>query len=173
MGGLPQGKFQPYPRNLRLLMRGQFKHGYSRRGRKVHRLYSTWAGMIQRCHYPKSNSYKWYGGKGVKVCDAWHEFSNFLRDMLPGWEPHLTLERKDNSRGYEPGNCKWATTHEQRMNDGHGVLICFGGKTQRLTAWAQQLGISDVALRNRLNRGWSIERALTSPPKPGWFGTHK
>lgn len=142
---------------------GQLKHGLSPRGKPVHRLYSTWAGMIQRCHYPKAASWKWYGAKGIKVCDRWREFKNFLEDMGPTWKPHLTLERLDNSKDYEPGNVVWETTTHQRETDSHGRIIEFKGVSQRISKWAQQIGITDVVLRLRLRKGWSIEKALTTP----------
>lgn len=77
--------------------------------------YTTWASMIQRCTNPNDQAWKNYGGRGIKVCDRWKSFENFLADM--GRRPSgLTIDRVDNDGNYEPGNCRWATTKEQRAN---------------------------------------------------------
>lgn len=71
--------------------------------------------MLGRCENPKSNSYEYYGARGISVCPQWHEFTNFLVDMGEA-PPDLTIERKDNDVGYEPNNCCWASWKEQRRN---------------------------------------------------------
>jgi hypothetical protein len=79
--------------------------------------YRTWNAMIQRCHNPKSINYKNYGARGICVCPRWRKsFPDFLRDMGLKLNPKLTIERKNNDLGYEPGNCKWATRREQLQN---------------------------------------------------------
>jgi hypothetical protein len=92
----------------------------------------------------------------------WLVFANFLSDM--GLRPPgKTLDRIDNSKGYEPGNCRWATRTEQQRNRGN-MLLEFGGKVQSLPDWADEVGIDCNTIRNRVKRlGWSVERALTSP----------
>jgi hypothetical protein len=87
------------------------KHGYY--GTST---YHVWATMLQRCKPgSKADSAKNYADRGIRVCERWHSFPNFLADM--GERPDgLTLDRIDNNKGYEPGNCRWATWHEQRMN---------------------------------------------------------
>jgi hypothetical protein len=79
------------------------------------REYRTWSGMIERCSNPKRNGYEHYGGRGIKVCDRWHKFENFYADMCPA-PAGLTLDRVDVNKGYEPGNCRWATWSTQRVN---------------------------------------------------------
>lgn len=78
-------------------------------------LYHTWQSMIARCEKEWSQSWEYYGGRGIKVCNRWLDYTNFEADMSPK-PAGLTLERKDNERGYSPDNCKWATPLEQRHN---------------------------------------------------------
>lgn len=77
--------------------------------------YSSWHGMKSRALNPNVTGWQYYGGRGIKVCERWLDFRNFLQDM--GERPEGTsLERIDNDKGYEPGNCKWATKQEQFFN---------------------------------------------------------
>lgn len=93
-------------------------HGHTSRNANPSRTYVSWQGMIQRCYDPDASNYKWYGARGIKVCERWRDdngFQNFLADM--GERPFdLTLERKDYDKGYTPENCKWATWKEQANN---------------------------------------------------------
>lgn len=77
--------------------------------------YRIWGGIIQRCVNPAATSYPRYGGAGVTVCDRWRSFPAFLEDMGER-PPGLSIDRIKNERGYEPGNCRWATAKEQRAN---------------------------------------------------------
>lgn len=81
-----------------------------------HSLYATWSNMISRCENKENPAYKNYGGRGIKVCDRWHNIENFIFDMSPKPSPELTLERIDNNGNYEKLNCKWATWDEQTIN---------------------------------------------------------
>lgn len=78
--------------------------------------FAIWAAMIQRCQNPKNIGYKDYGGRGITICERWlNSFENFFIDMGPKPEKH-SIDRINNDRGYSPENCRWATCHEQRMN---------------------------------------------------------
>ena len=123
--------------------------------------YSSWRSMKSRCTNPKSVSWRHYGGRGIKVCERWLKFENFLDDM--GERPKgLSLDRKDNDGNYEPGNCRWATLREQNNNNRHCHLLTFNGITQNIRAWSKELGISEHKLYWRVSRaGWTTEKAFT------------
>ena len=93
----------------------QLRHGHSRRNIKSPE-YISWCAMIARCTNPNTTNFSRYGGLGIKICERWRKFDNFLADM--GERPlGTTLDRFPNKHGdYEPGNCRWATRLEQRHN---------------------------------------------------------
>jgi hypothetical protein len=78
--------------------------------------YHTWREFRARCQRPTHKNFPNYGGRGIKVCERWQRFDNFLEDMGPRPDPGLTLERESNDGDYEPGNCRWATRVEQTRN---------------------------------------------------------
>lgn len=90
------------------------RHGYCRRTRKAPE-YNTWLTMRQRCQNPNYDKYSYYGGRGIRVCERWQVFENFLADMGPRPEGK-TLDRIETNGNYEPGNCRWATRSEQQQN---------------------------------------------------------
>lgn len=83
-----------------------------------HRLYSIWENMKSRCYNPNANNYKYYGGKGITMCDAWknHFIAFYNWAIANGYKDGLSIDRKDNSKGYFPSNCRWATAIEQNNN---------------------------------------------------------
>lgn len=87
-------------------------------GKSNTRLYYIWRAMKERCLNENSSAYKWYGGRGITVCDEWKlDFKAFYRwAMSHGYEEHLTLDRIDNESGYSPNNCQWTTMKEQSRN---------------------------------------------------------
>lgn len=120
--------------------------------------YNIWEGMHKRCNDLKDSR---YGGRGIKVCERWNHFENFLEDM--GERPEgMSIERDNVNGGYEPGNCRWATDEEQANNRRTTRFIEFAGTRQSLAQWARQIGVKPGTLRFRLEQGWSVERALTT-----------
>ena len=136
-------------------------HGHSKNGKKS-KVYMAWEAMIQRCTNHKHKYYNIYGGRGITVCDRWLKFENFLEDMGE-CPPGLTLERRNNNKGYSPSNCYWATWKQQQRNRRNNRPITHNGKTQLLIEWAEETGIDRKTITARLKRGWSTERALKTP----------
>lgn len=139
-----------------------YKHGLS-----DSKLCDVWRSMKERCYNPRVDQYKDYGGRGIIVCPEWcNEFQAFYDwAMENGYKEGLTIDRKDNNGNYEPSNCRWATRKEQNNNTRANHLITHNDKTQTLTQWAQEVHIKSHTLLARLNRGWSVEKALTTPVK--------
>lgn len=126
------------------------------------RLHSIWTAMKSRCYNPKNNRYKNYGLKGITVCEEWQEFIPFYKwAVTKGYKEGLTIDRIDNSKGYSPDNCRWATQEEQQNNRSNNHLITYNGETHTLAQWAKIKNIKAVTLAARIKNGWTIERALT------------
>lgn len=139
---------------------------YTKRHRKSHPLYDTWAEMKQRCLISSKENYPRYGGRGVTVCDRWlNSFAAFEEDMSPR-PPGTTLDRIDNDGPYSPENCRWATLTEQARNRSTNRFLEFRGQRKTVIDWAEEVGISRKTICSRLDQhGWSVERALTTPPR--------
>lgn len=126
--------------------------------------HGIWRGMKARCHNPNGHDYERYGGRGIKVCDQWHNsFSAFYADMGPRPTPEHSIERINNAGDYEPGNCKWATINEQGCNKRNNRRLELNGKSLTVSQWCRLLGFSETVITMRLKRGWSVEQALTRP----------
>lgn len=135
-------------------------HGHHRRGKRSTE-YRIWDSMRQRCGNPNNMNFHHYGGRGIKVCKRWEKFENFLEDM--GKRPAgKTLDRIDNNGNYTPKNCRWVTQKRQLRNTRRTKFLEFNGKTQSMKDWADELGINYKTLSERIRKGWSTERALTT-----------
>lgn len=143
-------------------------HGEARRSFKSPE-YRTWSGMLSRCSNPNVQGYKNYGGRGIKVCKRWLKFENFLADMGRRPSPKHTIEREDNDLGYTPKNCTWLHHSKQSGNRRTNHRLVHSGLSMTITEWAKKLGLTQNLISNRLFRGWSVERALTTPAIPSKF----
>jgi len=140
-----------------------WRHGFAPSGPQ-HPFYVTWLGILARCKNPKSTSYPWYGAKGIKVCERWKKFVNFHADMFGLWRPGLEIDRIESSGDYCPENCRWVTHHQQTRNHRRNHWIEFNGERNTITDWSKKIGGAHSLIRHRLRLGWTIERALTTPP---------
>lgn len=118
--------------------------------------------MLTRCTNPNVPIYKYYGGRGITVCERWEKFENFLVDMGEP-PPGLTIDRLDNDKGYFKDNCAWRTPLEQGNNRRNTVKVTFNGLTMTLREWSEHLGVSYEMVKARYWNGWSAERMLTEP----------
>lgn len=132
------------------------KHGAARTP-----LYTVWRAILARCNRPSCKAWQWYGRRGVQCrFQSFEEFRDALGDPPgPGW----TVDRIDNNGHYEASNIRWATWQEQSRNTRRNRILTFNGKSQPMADWSKELGLARGILAARLKRGWSVERALTTP----------
>jgi hypothetical protein len=126
--------------------------------------YDVWHGMVERCYNPDNISYKYYGAKGVGVCNEWRfSMETFWSDM--GDRPSgTTLDRIDSTKDYCPGNCRWASIVVQNNNKSDTRLITWNGETKSMSVWAKELGMSAHALHYRLTKmRLPVDKAFTIP----------
>ena len=126
------------------------------------RAYHSYRAMLGRCTNPEATGYDNYGGKGITICQEWLEsFETFYRDM-GGRSVGMTLERRDNQGNYCPKNCYWASRAAQARNRRTTQLLTYRGKTMCELDWCRRLGLKKGVIRARLQRGWTLARALTT-----------
>lgn len=125
--------------------------------------FRTWSGMMRRCYNKEEKSYKSYGGRGIIVCDRWHDFFLFLEDVGKKPTTRHSLGRRNNNGHYEPSNCSWETQLEQNNNKRTNRLIEFRGVTKSASQWSVITGIKRNTIVFRLNSGWSANDILTKP----------
>lgn len=140
----------------------RIKHGNAITGKMSHE-YRCWIAIRSRCNSEANDHYADYGGRGIRVCERWNSFENFLADMGLKPSPKHSIGRKDNNGNYEPSNCRWETMSQQNRNRRGNRLITFRGETMIITDWAIRFNLTSVTIHYRIKRGWSIEDALTKP----------
>lgn len=129
--------------------------------------YHVWWGMMQRCYNHNHHNYKSYGARGICVCDQWQNVENFISWAHQTYDSEIhqkTLDRIDNNKGYDPGNCKWSTPKEQSNNRRNTLFFTVDGVTKSLSEWCDEyrMPVSVVGSRIRV-MGWDIHKALTTP----------
>ncbi|MBU3186517.1 hypothetical protein [Clostridium estertheticum] len=122
------------------------------------RIYKIFTGMKYRCYSEGATSYKWYGRKGIEVCNEWLDkdtgFISFYKwSMLHGYKDNLTIDRINGKGNYEPGNCRWATMKVQANNSSSNHKVTINNITKNLGEWAEEINIDSVSLIKRINKG--------------------
>lgn len=139
------------------------KHGLSK-----HPLYNCLSQIVIRCYCEHRHDYKYYGGRGVTVCDEWRKsFLTFYDWAISnGWQKGLQLDRIDTLKGYSPDNCRWTTSKVNNNNRRDNKLITAFGKTQSASLWAEETNIGRKTIIYRIEKfNWKPEEALTIIPK--------
>lgn len=132
--------------------------------------FRVWTYIKNRCYNRNDPKFRYYGARGIRMCDRWKDFTLFLADM--GRRPFAgaTIDRKDNDGNYEPNNCQWSSKTAQARNRRTNNLLTFEGKTQCVTQWAEITGLPTTTIYQRKLAGWSDAETLTIPhilkPKP-------
>ena len=125
-------------------------------------IYNVWSSMIQRCTNPRFRQYKDYGGRGIKPSEDWRTFENFFRDMSGTHSQKLTLERLDNTKGYNKENCKWATRTEQNNNKRNNHVINIQGERRTVSEWSRLYGIKRSTISSWINRDKKVPEEVIS-----------
>ena len=124
-------------------------------------VYKAWAGMISRCKNEKNPNFKSYGGRGIKVCDRWKSFDLFHEDMGDRPSKEHSIGRINNDGNYEPSNCRWENRLEQANNTRRNRFINLDGEKITVSQAARKRGVHPDTVYERLNRGLSVEDALS------------
>ena len=146
-------------------------HGLDRDANgKMTRFYRIWIEMRSRCMNPNRPHYKWYGGKGIKVCDRWYHFMNFYADMHEAYLKHVashgehqtTIDRIDSKGHYAPENCKWSTRYAQALNTSRTRLYKFKGSLLPMKEIAEQTKMHPTTLWCRVHKqGMTLDDAIS------------
>lgn len=139
------------------------KHGHARIGKRTSE-YGIWQDMRKRCYKTYSSVYRYYGGRGVRVCDRWfNSFENFFADMGVRPTSKHSIDRINNNGNYEPSNCRWATQSEQVNNSSRTIKIIIYGITYSIKQASELFEIKHRILYDRLRRGWEPHEAIFTP----------
>lgn len=137
------------------LKKEQEKHGNTRLAR-------IWLDMIARCYNEKSTSYKNYGAKGITVCESWKNDFEIFKSWAEksGYTNNLTIDRIDNTKGYEPINCRWATPKQQANNRKNNLILSYKDEAHTAAEWADILNVNVKRIYEKKSRGLSDTEVL-------------
>lgn len=126
--------------------------------------YRAWQTMRLRCTVPTNPAYKDYGARGITVCDRWlYSVENFVADMGLKPTPEHELDRRDNDLGYSPENCRWVTRKVNDRNRRSNRIVSHNGRAFTVAEWAERHGIRPDTLTHRIDKGWDMALALSTP----------
>ncbi len=137
------------------------RHGHATDKGGQSRVYSAWSGMKSRCSNPRFKQWKDYGGRGIKVCQRWQSFTNFLEDMGEPAEGE-SLDRIDPNKGYSPDNVRWASQEIQANNKRTALSLTIDGCTQTVTQWCNQLGLKRAGIYRRFHAGEDVAAIIAA-----------
>lgn len=127
--------------------------------------HAIWCKMIARCTCPTDGAYPDYGGRGITVDPSWLCFPKFAADMGPRPSPEHSLDRRDNDGPYAKTNCRWATKRQQARNRRSNRIVIYQGQRMALAEACSRRGVKYSIVLQRMWRGWSFRRAMTTPPR--------
>ena len=133
-------------------------------GLNDHPLAVIWRAMLFRCENPKAHNYERYGGRGITVCERWHDLKNFVEDLEEGYAPGLQLDRIDNDGPYSPENCRWVTAKENNRNKRNNRFITTAFGTKTLSEQAEITGVSAATISERIEKG--MPEVFSTIPNP-------
>lgn len=147
--------------------REKLKLAATKHGGKGTRIYHVWKGIRYRCNSSGCHAFSNYGGRGIKMCQEWDDFSAFREWAYShGYDDSLTIERIDVDKGYSPDNCKWVTMREQAKNRQTTVWVEYEGVKYCLSDLARVCGLDYHALYWRIvTQGWPVEKAVRTPSR--------
>lgn len=128
-----------------------------------HPAYAVWRSMLARCR--NSQHYAWhnYGGRGITVADEWGVFERFWADMGPSYAPGLTLDRRDNDKGYSASNCRWTDRRTQAQNKRTARVIDTPKGPMNVSEAAREFGVKASTILYRIKQGWPDDKLLIRP----------
>lgn len=130
-------------------------------------IYEVWTQMLQRCENQNNKGFHRYGGRGITVCERWHDFANFQADNAAQYAPGLTIDREDNDGNYEPGNVRWVPNKVNSRNQQRTIRVDWGGALVPLNELAEAHGVKLLTAYARYRiKGWTVRQALglDAPP---------
>ena len=145
------------------LQKETVSHINTTHGKHNHKLYAVWASLRQRCNNPSDKSYKYYGGRGIKVCKEWDsEFTPFYEWAISnGYKDGLSIDRINVDKDYSPDNCRWVTMKAQMNNTRRNRKYTINDETHTLSEWCDLYHTYYSLVKSRLYRGYSLIEALT------------
>lgn len=134
------------------------------------KLYSVWSCMINRCHKPDDKDFKYYGAKGIQVCQEWRDSFDAFHAwaMANGYEEGLSIDRREGTLNYDPDNCRWRNPKQQTRNRSNTVTLTAFGETKPLAEWVEdeRCSVTYQTLSHRINNlKWPVEEAITTPKR--------
>lgn len=135
---------------------------HTKHGLAYHPLYKVWEGIVNRCYAPNAEVYKFYGARGIGMCQTWRsDPKSFIEWAISqGWKEGLSVDRTNNNGNYDPENCQITTQQKQMRNTRRNVYVTMDGETKCISEWSAQYGIDRYKLRYRLKKGMSLKEAL-------------